>query len=197
MGPLPFNLQTFKSRGLQLGGARPTLFQVDLSFPFSTPVGTRVSFLARAAQIPPAPLDTIPVPYFGRKIQLAGDRDFPPWTVTVYNDDDWGLRTALEKWSNLMNYLISNVMDPSMYPTNYKQTAFVTQFTKEGTDLARYEFVGIFPTNVDAIQLDWDQTNTIEQFDVTFAYDWWIPDSGVNRGPDDFVGTTGADGSQT
>jgi len=128
---------------------------------------------------------------------LAGDRDFPPWTVTVLNDDDWGIRTALEKWSNMINYLVSNVMDTSVFPMLYKQTGLVHQYDKEGSEIARYEMVGMFPTNIDAIQLDWDQTNTIEQYDVTFAYDWWIPDPSVNRGQDEFSPTSPGDGTTT
>lgn len=196
---IPFNLQAFKSSGLALGGARPTLFKVDLpTIPGAIGTATaQVQFLCRAAQVPPAPLDSIPVPYFGRKIQYAGDRDFPPWTVTIMNDDDWALRTAIEGWSNLINPMISNRMDPSVFPTGYKQTALVTQYDKTGNPISVYQFVGIFPTNVDAIQLDWDGTNQIEQFDVTFAYDWWQPDSSVNRGPSDFTGLVAGDGTST
>lgn len=193
---MPFNLNDFKARGLKLGGARPTLFSVDIFFPFTTAMGDRVKFFCRAASIPPAPLDTVPVPYFGRKVQYSGDRDFPPWTVTCYNDDDWGLRTAMEKWSNMMNLFVSNVMAPEAYPTNYKKTAVVTQYKKNGELLSQYEFVGMFPTNVDAITLDWDQTNTIEQFDVTFAYDWWQPQV-VGGQPDQWSPTLASEGQQS
>jgi hypothetical protein len=93
-----------------------------------------------------------------------------------------------------MNTMVSNVMDESMFPMTYKSEAKILQYGKRGNVIAAYTMVGLFPVNVDAIPLDWDQTNTIEQFDVTFAYDYWIPDETFNRGPDEFTGVTGSDG---
>lgn len=191
---MAFNVASFKASGLKFGGARPTQFEVYITPPFGTNAARQIQFVCRASQIPPAPMDMIPVPYFGRKIKIAGDRDFPDWTVSILNDDDFSVRTMFESWSNRINTMISNVMDPSMYPLNYKSTAKVLQYNKVGDVIRAYDFVGIFPTMVDAIPLDWDQTNTIEQFDVTFAYDYWIPDPAYVGGSDDFTGVAAQDG---
>lgn len=193
-----FSVQNFLSQALPEGGARPSLFRVDMFFPFQTSFGDRAQFLARAASIPPAPLNTIRVPYQGRAVKIAGDREFPDWTVTIMNDEDFPLRVALEKWSNGINYLVSNVMDASLWPLGYKGRAMVTQMGKQGNDLRRYIFNGIFPTNVDAMQLDWDAQNQLQQFDVTFAYDTWEPDTSIETNADDFSGTNSdLDGVQT
>ena len=191
---MAFNVASFRANGLKGGGARPTQFEVYIFPPFGTNAASNIRFLARATQLPPAPLDSIPVPYFGRKIKVAGDREFPDWTVTILNDEDWAVRTMMESWSNRMNTMVSNVMDESMFPLNYKASAKVLQYGKTGNAIAAYDMIGIFPVNVDAIPLDWDQTNTIEQFDVTFAYDYWIPDESFPRGPDDFTGVSANDG---
>jgi hypothetical protein len=42
-----------------------------------------------------------------------------------------------------------------------------------------YNFNGIFPTSVGAITMDWNTTDDIERFDVTFQYDWWNVDGGI------------------
>lgn len=189
-----FNVSTFRAQGLQGGGARPTQFEVYVFPPFGSNASKNMQFVCRASQIPPAPLDAIPVPYFGRHIKVAGDRDFPDWTVTVMNDEAFDVRVMLESWSNRINMMVSNVMDPSMFPLVYKSTAKVLQYGKQGNVIRAYDFIGIFPTNVDAIPLDWDQTNTIEQFDVTFAYDYWIPDPSYVTTPDDFTGVSSGDG---
>jgi hypothetical protein len=194
---MPFNVSTFKSKGMQFQGARPTQFEVYIYPPFTTAAANRVQFTCRAASIPPAPLDSIPVPYFGRHIKVAGDRDFPDWNVTIMNDDDYAVRVMLESWSNRINYFVSNTMDESLYPAGYKGTAQVIQYNKIGNPIRAYNFIGIFPTNVDAIPLDWDQTNTIEQFDVTFAYDWYEPDQSILTTADDFTGLSPSDGVGT
>lgn len=191
---MAFNVSTFRANGLAQGGARPTQFEVYIFPPFGSNASKNLQFLCRATQIPPAPLDSIPVPYFGRKIKIAGDRDFPDWTVSILNDESFDIRVMMESWSNRINMMVSNTMDPSMFPLVYKSTAKVLQYGKTGNVIRAYDFIGIFPTNVDAIGLDWDQTNTIEQFDVTFAYDYWIPDPSYQTTADDFSGVSGDDG---
>jgi hypothetical protein len=191
---MAFNVNSFRANGLKLGGARPTQFEVFIFPPFGSNASKNIQFLARATQIPPAPLDSIPVPYFGRKIKIAGDREFPDWTVTILNDESFDIRVMMESWSNRINTMVSNVQDESMFPMTYKSTAKVIQYGKRGNAIRAYDFVGIFPTNVDAIPLDWDQTNTVEQFDVTFAYDYWIPDNEFVTSPDDFTGVSANDG---
>lgn len=186
---MPFNVNRFKQEGLQLGGARPSLFEVEFSdFPLgvgvSGGVDRKLTFTARAAQIPAMTVDPVEVPYFGRKIKVAGDRTFADWTITVMNDEDFKVRSMFENWSNKINALISNRNSAGPSPEAYKVDAFVHQYGKAGRDsvnqkdggiIRSYQFVGLFPTTIDAIALDWDNTNAIETFDVTFSYDYWQP----------------------
>jgi hypothetical protein len=185
---MAFNIESFKSQGLQFGGARPSLFRVILSFPAGVSTGAlalnggRASFLVKSAALPASTIGEIDVSYFGRKIKLAGDRTFDDWTITILNDEDFHLRNAMEEWSNLMNTLISNRLDAVglATPDTYKVDLEVQQFGKAGPGddsgvIRAYRFVGAFPTQVSAITLDWDRNNTIEEFDVRFVYDYWEP----------------------
>lgn len=177
---MAFDVREFKANGLILGGARPANFQVLLTPPATLGASlqaNQLQFLARATSIPAMPLDSVPVPYMGRKIKLSGDREFPDWTITVYNDEDFAMRLMFEAWSNKINYMVSNVMDPTMFPLDYKAIVEVKQFDKLGNFSRGYIMEGAFPTNIDAIPLDWDQINAVEQFDVTFAFDNWYPDN--------------------
>lgn len=170
-----FDIEEFKSRGLALGGARPNQFYVDVVPPASLNYNTDTfRFVCRAATIPPEIVQSADVPYFGRTIRYAGDREFPDWTVTVMNDADFAVRKMLQRWSQAMNYHISNVMDSQMWPTTYKQAASVTQMRQDGATIGSYTFYGLFPLQVDPIPLDWEIKNQIENFEVTFAYDYWI-----------------------
>lgn len=180
---MPFNINDFKSDGLIYGGARPSLFDVEITFGDLTSELSRLQFLARASQIPAMTLGDVEVPYFGRKIKVAGDRTFSDWSVTIMNDEDFKLRAAFESWSNRLNTIESNVNSAGSRPANYKGEAIVRQYSKAGKSgptvskpIRSYKFVGIFPTQIDAINLDWDSTNQIETFDVTFSYDYWVVD---------------------
>ena len=173
---MAFNINDFKSRGLTLGGARPSLFQVEINPSFLTNTGVieKFSFTCRASEIPAATIADVSVPYFGRQIKLAGDRTFADWNVTVMNDEDYSVRNMFEDWSNQMNQFVGNT---KLLPANtYKNSdAYVTHFGKDGVVISQYRFVGIFPTNISNMALDWDNTNAIQTFDVTFAYDYWVP----------------------
>src|SRR6056300_908973 len=93
----------FKSK-LVGGGARPNLFKVTCNFPgYAQGDVELTSFMCKAAQLPASVLTNIEVPFRGRKLNMAGDRSFEPWTITVYNDIDFGVRDAFERWSNGIN----------------------------------------------------------------------------------------------
>jgi hypothetical protein len=176
---MAFNIQDIRSQ-LTAGGARNALFQVTIQNPVNALGDLKIPFMVRAAQIPASTLGTVEVPYFGRKIKLVGDRTFEPWTVTVVNDEDFLIRNALENWSNAMNSLQGNLRTTgTASPLNYKAQAQVTQYSKTGIPLRTYQFNGIFPTDIAAIDLDWNSTDQIEEFQVTFQYDWWEVLTGV------------------
>lgn len=161
---------------LALGGARPTLFQVSLSSPFDAEMGRVAPFMCQATELPASSIGAVEVPYFGRKIRVAGDRTFEPWRVSVMNDEDFKVRHALEEWHNQINSMSGNLNTTgSSAPNNYKTDAEVWQFGKsDDTNPIRiYRMFGIFPTDIGGIELSWNSTNQIEMFNVTFSYDWF------------------------
>jgi len=176
-----FNISTFKTRGLTMGGARPTLFEIYLIPPPGVGADQdsqdKFRFTCRGASIPAATIQAIDVGYFGRKIKVQGDRTFTDWQVTVMNDEDFLVRSMFEKWSNALNRLESNIRDPNFTgdENSYKTDMNVLQYGKDGELIRQYDIIGAFPTTVSDIQLDWDTTNQIETFTVTFAYDYWLP----------------------
>lgn len=176
---MAFNVNEIRSQ-LTLGGARGSLFQVTFTNPANSVADIKVPFLARATQIPESSLGTIEVPYFGRKIKLAGDRTFGDWSVTVINDEDFLIRNAMEEWSNRINSLQTNLRGfGAAAPLLYKSTAEVTQFSKTGVPIRVYKFNGIYPSSISSIDLNWSDTDSIEEFQVTFQYDWWEVSGGI------------------
>jgi hypothetical protein len=179
---MPFNIRDFKARGLPRGGARPSLFQVKIKSPFASANEERITFTCRAASLPPAVIGSVSVPYFGRSIKLSGDREFPAWDVMVMNDEDFGGRALFERWSNSMNRIVDNIREATSDNEGYKQDAVVEQFGKSGQVIRSYKMVGLFPTVVGQIELDWEATNQVEVFSTSFDYDYWIP---VEQGASD------------
>lgn len=176
---MAFNIDQFVSNGLTQGGARPSLFEVFCTFPESIGLAStpeKFRFTCRATSIPASTVASVNVPYFGRTIKLNGDRTFSDWNVTVMNDEDYNVRDSFEAWHNSINTIVSN-RRTSADPTSFKTIANVLHYSKEGTSrtIKEYNFVGIFPVNIAEMALDWDATNQIQSFGVTFAYDYWEP----------------------
>jgi hypothetical protein len=178
---MSFNVRDFKEK-LIGGGARPTLFKVDLATPFNTGINTLASFMIEATSLPASTIGRIEVPYMGRKIAVAGDRTFDAWQVTIINDEDFQIRHAMEEWHNKINSLEGNLMNTgsTSAPSNYKRDAQVKQYGKSSQDkiLRQYNYVGLFPVEISAIDLDWNRTDEIERFQVTFAYDYYTISGG-------------------
>ena len=150
--------------------------------------------LVKAAQLPASNVAAIDVPFRGRIMKVAGDRTFDTWTVTIMNDVDFTLRTSFQNWmQQIAQYQDgSGIQDPN----GYKSSARVTQLQRATSNLTStggsglvpaytYDFFGIFPTNISAIDLSYDSSDTIEEFTVEFQVDYWAP-----QGVSDAIDTT-------
>lgn len=188
---MAFNIEDFKARGLVNGGARPSTFEVIITdWPGSNGnAEQQLRFMAKATQIPPSVLGQIEVPYFGRRIKVAGDRQYANWNITVYNDEDYNLRETFEQWHENINLHIENAMDsvtPS--PATYKRDGVIRHLSKDGgTVLKTYTVKGIFPVQIDAIPLDWEATDQFTMFDVEFAIDYFLPHDDTGRATTSFA----------
>ena len=173
------SISQFKS-SLIGGGARPNLFEVELT---TLPAGIswnaeNFRFMAKAAALPAQNIAQIDVPFRGRIFKVAGDRTIDTWTVTIINDESFELRNAFEEWTQLIARLDNNIgtTNPSSYMTNAKVFQLGRGSTKASTNsdgssnavLKEYEFVDIFPTTISEIALSYDTGDTIEEFDVEF-----------------------------
>ena len=175
------------------GGARPNMFEVNITLPEQVQglgdIEQDMRFLVKAAEIPAANIGNIPVPFRGRVLPVAGDRTFDPWTVTVINDAQFNIRDAMEQWSNLINDLQFDVGD--INPADYQTKAEVFQLSRQSQGsggqsagkggeiiqtLRTYNFEGIYPNAVSSIPLDYGATDQIEEFQVTFNYLFWTTD---------------------
>lgn len=172
---MAFNVNDFTAAGLPFGGTRSSLFQATVDTPSGVPnIGPRFAFTCKSAQIPGSTLTSFPIRYFGRETKFAGTRTFAPWQVTVLNDEDFAVRQALETWSNLINRHEANVRDAALATNaSYRTTANVTQYSKTGVPIRTYQFVNIFPTEIAAIEVNWDAADAVQEFAVTFDYDYW------------------------
>ena len=167
-------ISDFKSR-LSGGGARPNLFEVELAFPDAVAIDNDVlqkaRFLVKAAALPASNIAPIEIPFRGRILKIAGDRTFQTSTITVINDTDFSIRSAFEKWMNVINKMSDAT--GQVDPEEYQKDAVVKQLDRDGSVLRSYKFWDIFPTNISTIDLSYETTDTIQEFTVELQVQWW------------------------
>ena len=165
----------FKSK-LRGGGARPNLFKATVNFPgYAGGDVELTSFLCKAAQLPASIMNVFEVPFRGRQLKMAGDRTFEPWTVTILNDTDFAIRNAMERWMNGINGHQSN--SGLVNPLEYQADLVIQQLDREGNATKTYNFRGCFPTNVSAIDVNYETNDVIEEFTVEFQVQYWESDT--------------------
>jgi len=172
-------ISQFKSQ-LIGGGARPNLFEVELT---TLPAGIEwpadnFRYMCKAAQLPASVIANIDIPFRGRIFKVAGDRTIEPWSITIINDEDFRIRKAMEEWVDFIAKLENNLgaTDPNAYMVNAKvfqlgrgsAPSSQNNAGDRNAVLREYEFIDIFPTNVSSIDLSYDSSDTIEEFVVDF-----------------------------
>jgi hypothetical protein len=154
------------------GGARPNLFKVTMGFPsYVTADVSLASYMCKAASMPASTIAPIMVPFRGRQLQIAGDRTFEAWNITVINDTDFNVRNSFEQWMNGINQHETNT--GLTQPSSYMADMIVEQLDKDGTVKKKYDIRGTFPTSLGAIELAYTDENTIEEFTVELQVQYW------------------------
>jgi hypothetical protein len=134
--------------------------------------------------MPASNIAQIEVPFRGRVLKIAGDRTFDSWTVTVLNDTDFAIRSAMERWMNTINRVSDNT--GLVNPADYQADAYVYQLDRDGSVLRSYRFYDVFPTQVAPIELSYDAQG-IQEFTVELQVQWWEASKGTgsNAGGED------------
>ena len=165
------NIDDFKAN-LIGGGARSNQFRVTITAPPGIAIGIdvrRTSFLVRASNLPGMTMGEIPIAFRGRNIYIAGDRTFDEaWTTTFFNDTDFMIRNAMERWSNGINDLADNT--GVIAPADYQTDLTVEQLDRDDAILKSYIFRSAWPLSVSSIDLTSENATAIEEFSVTWRY---------------------------
>ena len=164
------NIDIFKAQ-LAGGGARANQFAII--FPTNVVGIPRSSeFLCKAAALPGQTVTEIAVPFRGRNLYVAGDREFETWETTFINDTPFDIRNAMEAWLNAMNNLETNSGLANV--SDYTSNVLIKQLGRDNAVLKEYTLINCMPTVVSPIELSMDTASAIEEFTVTWRYTHFI-----------------------
>ena len=175
---MAFSLTTFQS-ALATGGARPSLFDLEVS---GTPAGVNdtkledVKYFCNVSALPPLTVTPIERQYFGRTVKIPGDMVFGDLTTTIIMTEGADERSELEIWMNEINGTVTNAMNASQVTSNgFAATVKLHQYGKDGDEspIHTVTFVDCWPSTIGEIALSYDTASDIEQFDVTWTYNYY------------------------
>ena len=164
------NINAFKAN-IAGGGARANQFQVMLDNPAGITAGlngARDAFMVKASSLPGQTITEVPVPFRGRTLYLAGDREFETWTTTFINETNFDIRTHFEKWLSAINDLETSVGLTNF--VDYSSDMTVVQLDRDNNNLKSYVLTNCWPTVISPIELSFDTVSEVETFDITWRY---------------------------
>jgi len=172
--PLPnfdgFNLYKFRETVGDPG--RPYLFLVNVP---QIGTDTVVTAMARSTNLPGYTVGQVAIPFQGVNIKIGTTPEYQDWTVNFLCDEAHELRRLFMNWQAIV-YDVG--LGLTGHSNQYKSDQVgVAQLARTGAIIAAYNMVGAWPKSVGDITIGHDQNSSIEQFDVTFAYDYYILDS--------------------
>ena len=177
---MEFNIGKLKS---ELGGiARPYLFQVQfgptpklLSLVFGGASSSEFSsYMVRSASIPAKTVGSVPIPFYGIDLKLAGAPSYgDTWKCTFLVDGAYKIRNIMERWSNQI-HSVSNLGNQTYSsPSDYMGNVFIDQLDESKNVLARYTLHFAWPSTIGEITLAHSSKDQLETFDVDFTYSFW------------------------
>ena len=177
---MPFTITQFRSEiSKQKNLARPNLFEVNVTGKAIN--YTLVPFMAMIATIPPSTMGVVEVPYFGRQVKVPGNRTFDNLSITILNDENFSIRNKIEEWMSQMNSHVGNVQTGALADLTTNTTVSIKHYGVAGGNdsLGEWKFINCFPVALGEIALDWGSNDTVEEYTVDWAYDYWTHAGGA------------------
>lgn len=182
---MAFNATAFRN-ALKYGGARPNAFDIEVVFGSSkvsslaTAAGLKssvdITMMANGTQMPGSIIGTVPLPYFGRVVNVSGDRVYEDWQCAIYSDEDFKLRNFFERWNNMMSFHNYSTNREHAIPgvNDYVCSVKISHYTKTGLVDKIVELKNAFPYMVSPIELNWQANDQVMMFEVMWKYDYFL-----------------------
>ena len=160
------------------GGARPSLYTVDINGPVAgVSFSGSSNILVKAAAIPASTIAPLTTNYMGRAYKTPGFRTFDVWNVTVINDEDMAARGNIIKWMTFLGGTLAGARSATFggateVLAESEGDATITQMGLDGGAKQSWKVHQMWPTELGEIALDWS-SDAIEEYTVAFAFDYW------------------------
>lgn len=166
-------------------GARSNKYRLNFSIPSAVSTNSdlqNADILCKATSFPTMTIGQIAAYNQGRKLVLPGDTEYENnWTVTFYNTEDHALRKDIIAWMVAADHFQNN--SHSGNPTTVMGEISVEQLDSAGNPTAKYTFHNVWVSGVGEISVGDEETDSLQEFDVTFTFTDWVVGDGEFNDP--------------
>lgn len=115
----------------------------------------------------------------GMNYKIAGDPTYDDLTFTFLNNENFEVKKFFEMWINNINNTTTN---ERVSPADYKAVIQIDQLGKSGTVIGTYYLQGAYPKSLEALELNQETIDAVEEFTVTFSLDYWSSELAPGEG---------------
>lgn len=159
------------------GGTRANRFVVEPSWPanlgIQVPSG-EATFKMVSASLPGSVVNGISIPWRGRAYNIPGDRSYTPWTVGVYDDNNFNNTwAAIQKWSeNMDGHFTHKVVNNDFSFASLQTTWRIRQLSINGNQtIRRITLYKCWPSVIDEIPLNMAEASFVA-YPITLTFDY-------------------------
>lgn len=158
-------------------GLRPHHFQTVFEFPFGSFVGEKqremTNCMAKQSRMGMGhEIGNIELEYHGLTFSIAGDvNTHGQVDITFWNDVNpvW---KAFGLWQDNIVKIGQTGENIRKVPSEYKTWLMTAQFGHNDLFITKRYFWNSWPSRISDIELNMEQNDAIEEYTVTFEYDW-------------------------
>lgn len=170
-------IQDFRAKIFDQSVLRTSRFNVNIVLPpavsSSAEDSRTLSLLAESVNLPGINFNTTQNRRFGYGFteKYVNDTTFNDLTVSFITDGDNEVLGIFRKWVNTIMPTDTFLFE---YKSNYCAPGFKIDVKDELNDtVVVYDIYYAFPISISDIALDWNSTDEIAKFTVTFSYAYW------------------------
>ena len=145
----PMHMSNVKTYEVQ----RTNWFYVTIALKIPGVVDNDITLAVESITLPSVTNDPIELAYGNSKVKVAGQATFDDVSLVVKDFIEADIELALSKWRK-------QVYDPQTdlmgWAATYKKNASVTQYGPDGTKLRKWILEGVWPSNLDLGELNYD-----------------------------------------
>ena len=149
------------------GGSRVNRF--DVTPACSAFNGSSTQFHIRASTIPAATVTPIGINYFGRTVNIPGERVYEPWNITVLDDKgDKAFYNEFKSWHTGVVSIDNVIKIDTTKVSGCNWT--IKHYSNSGGSAKSFTLTDVWPVIVGPLVLDMSQDNVLATFDVQLLY---------------------------